>query len=84
MTKTIKLVSVEQGIDGMTVNFSDKSYINRNPEELIAYAEEQLETSINAVLRSLLLLDWVANGNVNITGVMDSEQVQGLWVVKNG
>lgn len=83
MTKAIRLLSVEQGTDGMTVTFDDKSYTNRDADELIQYAQEQLETSINAVLRSLLLLNWVANGEINTTAVMDSEQSMGLWVVKN-
>lgn len=84
MTRSIQLLSVEQGADGMTVTFDDKSYTNRDADELIQYAQEQLDTSINAVLRSLLLLNWVANGEINKTAVMDSEQSMGLWVIKIG
>lgn len=84
MTKSITLIAVEEGIDGMTVTFNDKSFTNRDRDELIAYAEEQLDSSINAVLRSLLLLDWLVNGTVGITGTLDSSQQQGQWVIKNG
>jgi hypothetical protein len=84
MTKTITLVSVEEGIDGMTVTFNDKSYTNRDRDDLIQYAQEQLEQNINAVMRSLLLLDWVSAGVVGKTAVLDSDQAQGQWVIKNG
>jgi len=84
MTKTITLVSVEEGIDGMTVTFNDKSYTNRDRDDLIQYAQEQLEQNINAIMRSLLLLDWVSAGVVGKTAVLDSNQAQGQWVIKNG
>jgi len=84
MTKTITLLNVEQGIDGMTVTFDDKSYTNRDNDEFIAYAQEQLEQCTNALLRSLLLFDWVSTGVVGKSATLDSEQAQGLWVVKNG
>lgn len=84
MTKTIRLVNVEQGVDGMTVTFDDKSFTNRDNDELIAYAQEQLEQATNAMLRSLLLLDWVTYGVVGKSATLDSDQAQGQWVLKNG
>jgi hypothetical protein len=84
MTKTITLVNVEEGIDGMTVTFSDKSYTNRDRDELIQYAQEQLEQNINSVMRSLLLLDWLIYNQLGKSAVLDSDQAQGQWVIKNG
>jgi hypothetical protein len=84
MIKTIRLVNVEQGVDGMTVTFDDKSFTNRDNDELIAYAQEQLEQATNAMLRSLLLLDWVTYGVVGKSATLDSDQAQGQWVLKNG
>jgi hypothetical protein len=83
MTRTITLQDVF--FEGSwVVRFDDKSFGPPSLEDLESYSEEMLNDVSGALLRSLLFIEYMKNGNANISATLNSDDPQGLWVKLNG
>jgi len=81
--RTITLVDVSFD-QSWVVKFDDKTFGPPSLEELEAYSEEMLNDISGALLRSLLFIEYMKSGNVNISATLNSDDPQGLWVKLNG
>lgn len=83
MQRTITLIDVVFD-QSWVVKFDDKQFGPPSLEELDAYSEEMLNDISGALLRSLLFIEYMKSGNVNISATLNSDDPQGLWVKLNG
>ena len=83
MQRTITLADVVFD-QSWSVTFDDKTFGPPSLEELEAYSEEMLNDISGALLRSLLFIEYMKSGNVNISATLNSDDPQGLWVKLNG
>jgi hypothetical protein len=83
MVRTITLTDVFQD-ETWNVLFDDKSFGPPSLEDLNTYSEDVLEQISGVLLRSLLFMYYMKNGNVNISATLDSDNPQGVWVKLNG
>jgi len=83
MNRTITLEDVVFD-QSWVVKFDDKTFGPPSLEELEAYSEEMLNDISGALLRSLLFIEYMKSGNVNISATLNSDDPQGLWVKLNG
>lgn len=83
MTRTITLTEVVN--DGsLSVRFDDKQFGTTSLEDLETYSYQMLEEVSGVLLRSLLFIEYMKNGNVNISATLNTDDPQGLWVKLDG
>jgi hypothetical protein len=83
MTRTITLTEVIN--DGsLSVRFDDKQFGTTSLQDLESYSYQMLEEVSGVLLRSLLFIEYMKNGNVNISATLNTDDPQGLWVKLDG
>jgi hypothetical protein len=67
-----------------TIKFVDKTFGTPSPDDLQSYSNEVLEEISGQLLRSLLIIEYMKTGNVNISATINTDAPQGIWVKLNG
>ena len=67
-----------------TVKFNDKTFGTPSPEDLEVYSNEVLDEISGQLLRSLLFIEYMKNGNIGISATINTDDQQGIWVKLNG
>lgn len=80
-TITLQDVILDQS---WNIQFTDKSFGPDSLEELESYSYEMLNDISGALLRSLLFIEYMKTGNVNISATLNTDDPQKLWVKLNG
>jgi hypothetical protein len=82
MTRTRTLVEIVD--DGsLSVRFDDKHFGTPSLQDLEDYCNQEIEALANAILRSLLYLEYRRTGNLNISATLDTTEANGIWVRLN-
>lgn len=80
-TITLEHVVFDQSWD---IKFNDKSFGTPSPADLEVHSNEMLEEISGKLLRSLLFIEYMKSGNVNISATINTDDPQGVWVKLNG
>lgn len=83
MQRTITLAEVVD--DGsLSVRFDDKQFGTPSLADLEAYSNQMLEEISGVLLRSLLFIEYMKHGNLNISATLNTDDPQGIWVKLDG
>lgn len=83
MQRTITLSEVVD--DGsLSVRFDDKQFGTPSLTDLEAYSNQMLEEISGVLLRSLLFIEYMKHGNLNISATLNTDDPQGIWVKLDG
>ena len=67
-----------------SVKFNDKSFGTSSLADLESYSNDVLNEISGQLLRSLLIIEYMKNNNLNISATINTDDPQGIWVKLDG